>query len=126
MYEVSDYYVNPSVAPYDVCEIIMNMDKFNEMPEDLQEVMLSAARVHNLDIAALTIPTDAAGRKALADGGMQTMLMSNDELTKAANWCWDRFVSKKGQDPYIDRMIDIYTEARELYKDYYGPKQLPV
>lgn len=126
MYEVCDYFVNPSVAPYDVCEIIMNLDTFNEMPEDLQEVMLSASRVHNLDIAALTIPTDAAGRKALADGGMQTMLMPEDELKKASDWCWDRFVSKKGQDPYIDRMIDIYAEARELYKNYYGPKKLPV
>jgi TRAP-type C4-dicarboxylate transport system substrate-binding protein len=114
------------VVPYDVCEIIMNLKTFNEMPKDLQEVMLSAARVHNLDLSALTIPTDARGRKRLADGGMETMIMPDDELTKAAEWCWNRFLSMRGKVPHIDKMIDIYTEARQLYKNYYGPKRLPV
>jgi TRAP-type mannitol/chloroaromatic compound transport system substrate-binding protein len=125
MYEVCDYFINPSVVPYDVCEIIMNLETFNEMPEDLQEVMLSSARVHNLDISALTIPTDARGRKALTDGGMETLIMPDEELKKAAEWCWERFVGMRGKDPFIDRMIDIYTEARELYSSYYGPKKLP-
>jgi TRAP-type mannitol/chloroaromatic compound transport system substrate-binding protein len=126
LYEVCKYYINPSVVPYDVCEIIMNLRTFNEMPKDLQEVMLSAARVHNLDVAALTIPTDVRGRKTLADGGMQTMNMPDEELTQAAEWCWNRFVSMRGKIPHIDKMIDIYTQARQLYKDYYGPKRLPV
>jgi len=126
LHEVCDYYINPSVVPYDVCEIIMNLEKFNDMPPDLQEVMLSAARVHNLDIAALTIPTDVRGRKALAEGGMKTLMMPDEELTKAAEWCWDRFVGLRGKIPHIDKVIDIYTEARQLYKDYYGPKRLPV
>lgn len=125
IHEVCDYFINPSVVPYDVCEVIMNLETFNEMPEDLQEVMLSAARVHNVDIAALTIRADANGRKELAEGGMETMIMPDEELKKAEEWCWERFVSKRGADPYIDRVIDIYTEAKELHKAYYGPKQLP-
>ena len=126
LYEVCDHYINPSVVPYDVCEIIMNLETFNEMPADLQEVMLSAARVHNLDIAALTIPTDAKGRTELAKGGMKTTIMPDEELRKAADWCWNRFVSMRGKMPHIDKVIDIYTEARKLHADYYGPKQLPV
>ncbi|MCB1739222.1 MAG: TRAP transporter substrate-binding protein DctP [Gammaproteobacteria bacterium] len=126
MYEVCDYFINPSVVPYDICEIIMNLDTYNKMPPDLQEVMVSAARVHNLDIASLTIPTDAKGRKALADGGMKTMRLPDEELVAAADWCWNRFTSMRGKVPHIDKMIDIYSEAREMYKNYYGPKQLPV
>jgi TRAP-type mannitol/chloroaromatic compound transport system substrate-binding protein len=125
MHEVCKYFINPSVVPYDVCEIIMNLNTFNEMPPDLQEVMLSASRVHNLDIAALTIPTDARGRKRLTEGGMETMIMPDDELMKAAEWCWNRFVGMRGTIPHIDKMIDIYTEARDLYHAYYGPKRLP-
>ena len=53
------------------------------------------------------------------------MMMPDDELTKAAEWCWNRFVSLRGKVPHIDKMIDIYTEARELHKNYYGPKRLP-
>ena len=51
MYEVCKYYLNPSVVPYDVVEVIMNLKTFNEMPPDLQEVMTSAARVMNLEIS---------------------------------------------------------------------------
>jgi hypothetical protein len=87
--------------------------------------MLSAARVHNLDLSALTIPTDARGRKTLAAGGMQTMMMPDEELTKAAEGSWNRFVSLRGKVPPIDKVIDIYTEVRELHKNYYGPKRLP-
>jgi TRAP-type mannitol/chloroaromatic compound transport system substrate-binding protein len=125
MHEICKYFINPSVVPYDVCELIMNLKTFNEMPPDLQEVMLSAARVHNLDLAALTIPTDARGRKTLADGGMQTMMMPDEELIKAADWCWNRFVNLRGKVPHIDKMIDIYTQAKALHKNYYGPKRLP-
>ncbi len=125
VYEVCDYFINPSVVPYDVTELVMNLETFNEMPEDLQEVLLSAARVHNLDISALTIQADANGRKELAEGGMETIIMPDEELKKAEAWCWERFVSKRGTDPYIDKVIDIYTEAKELYKNYYGPKRLP-
>jgi TRAP-type mannitol/chloroaromatic compound transport system substrate-binding protein len=126
MYEVCKYYINPSVVPYDVVEVIMNLKTFNEMPPDLQEVMTTAARVMNLEISALTIPTDVRGRKKLAEGGMQTIMMPDDELTKAAEWCWNKFVGLKGKDPNIDKVIEIYTQAKQTYKDYYGPKRLPV
>ena len=53
-------------------------------------------------------------------------MIPDDELRAAAEWSWNRFLSLKGKDPYIDRLIDIYSNARQLHKDYYGPKQLPV
>ncbi|MEC8165425.1 MAG: hypothetical protein VX079_12780 [Pseudomonadota bacterium] len=126
VYEVCKYYINPSVAPYDIVEVIMNMKTFNEMPEDLQEVLVSAARVKNLDITAMTIPTDASGRQKLAEGGMETIKIPDDKLITAAEWCWKKFLSKRGTMEHIDKMIDIYTAARKLYKAYYGPKQLLV
>jgi TRAP-type C4-dicarboxylate transport system substrate-binding protein len=125
MHEVCKYYLNPSVIPYDIVEVIMNLKTFNEMPPDLQEVMISASRNMNTELAAMTIATDARGRQKLADGGMQTLMMPDDELKKAADWCWTQFLAKKGKDPFIDKVIDIYTEARKLHKDYYGPKRLP-
>lgn len=125
MHEVCKYYLNPSVIPYDIVEVIMNLKTYNEMPPDLQEVMITASRTMNTELAAMTIATDARGRKKLADGGMQTLMMPDDELKKAAEWCWNQFVAKKGKDPFIDKTIDIYTQARQLHKDYYGPKRLP-
>lgn len=125
MHEVCKYYINPSVCPYDIVEVIMNLKAFNEMPPDLQEVLITASRTMNTELAAMTISTDARGRKKLADGGMQTLMMPDDELIKASEWCWNQFVSKKGKDKFVDKVIDIYTQAKQLHKDYYGPKRLP-
>ncbi len=125
LYEVCKYFINPSIIPYDTCEVIMNLKTFNEMPSDLQEIMLSAARIHNLDVTARTIQTDAKARGVLKEKGMETIFIPDDELRKAEDWCWNRFLSVKGKDPYIDRLIKIYTEARELHKAYFGPKRLP-
>jgi len=125
LYEVCDYFINPSIIPYDTCEVIMNLETFNEMPADLQEIMLSAARIHNLDISALTIQTDAEGRRDLAAGGMETIFIEDAELLKAKDWCWDYFLAQEGTDPYIDQLIPIYLEARVLHDDYFGPKRLP-
>jgi len=113
------------VAPYDITEVIANLRTLNSMPADLQEILTSAARVFNVELAALTIATDARGRKRLADGGMQTIMIPDAELIQAADWCWNRFLSVRGKVPFADKVIDIYTEARQLYKDYYGPKRLP-
>ena len=125
LHEVCKHYLNPSVVPYDIVEVIMNLKTFNEMPPDLQEIMITASRTMNTELAALTITTDVAGRKKLSDGGMKTHLMPDQELVKAAEWCWNQFVSKKGKDKYIDKLIEVYTQARQLHKDYYGPKRLP-
>ena len=125
IYEVCKYFINPSVIPYDNAEVIMNLKTFKAMPPDLQEIMLSASRIHNLDISARTILTDAKARKVLADKGMETIIMPHDELKKAEEWCWNRFLKAKGKDRYIDRLIDIYTKAREVHKTYYGAKRLP-
>ena len=62
--------------------------------------MISASRVMNCDISAMTITTDVRGRKTLADGGMQTLMMPDDELVKAADWCWNRFIGMKGKMPH--------------------------
>ena len=126
MYEVCDYYINPSPCPYDVTEIIMNMDKWNELPEDLQEVLLAASRVYNLDFTSMTVAADGRGRQILAEGGMETLLIPDEELREAAEWCWEQFTAKAGTMPYIDRMIEIYGQAREMHAAYYGAKQLPV
>jgi TRAP-type C4-dicarboxylate transport system substrate-binding protein len=126
LYEVCKYFINPSIIPYDTCEVIMNLKTFNEMPPDLQEVMLSASRIHNLDLSARTVQTDAKARKGLKEKGMETIFIPSDELRKAEEWCWNKFLQAKGKDPYIDRLIEVYTKAREIHKAYYGPKQLPI
>ena len=125
MWEVADYFIDPSIIPYDMNEIIMNLDTFNEMPADLQAIMVAAARVTNNQMVAYTIVQDVKGRQDLAAGGMEFIRMPDAELIAAKEWTWAKFQESRGIDPYIDRVIDIYTEYMELKELYFTPKRLP-
>ena len=125
LYEVCPYYIDPPIINYDTCEVIMNMDTFNEMPADLQEIMLSAARIHNLDIAALSILEDLKGRQELKAGGMEFLRMPDSELLKAKAFCMETFQASAEIDEYCARWVDIMNEAMEIYDGYFTPKRLP-
>ncbi len=125
MWEVADYFIDPSIIPYDMNEIIMNLETFNEMPADLQAIMKAAARLTNAQMSAYTLVQDVKGRQELKDGGIEFIRMPDDELIKAKEWCWATFQDLKGEDPNIDKLIDIYTEYIELKALYFGPKRLP-
>ncbi len=125
LYEVCKYFINPSIIPYDGCEIIMNLKKLGKMPPDLQEILQSAAKVHNLDFTARTIRQDGAARQILAEKGMETITIPDDELKKAEKWCWNRFLQEKGKDKYVDRLMEVFIKARKMHKAYFGPKRLP-
>jgi len=125
MWEVADYFIDPSIIPYDMNEIIMNLDTFNEMPADLQAIMVAAARLTNAQMVAYTIVQDVKGRQDLAAGGMEFIRMPDSELLEAKEWTWAKFQESRGIDPYIDRVVDIYTEYMELKELYFTPKRLP-
>ena len=123
--EVADYFLDPSIIPYDMNEIIMNLDTFNEMPADLQAVMVAATRLANAQMSQYIIIEDVKGRQDLKAAGMEFIRMPDDELLKAKEWTWAKFQESRGEDPYIDRIIDIYTEYMELKDLYFTPKRLP-
>jgi TRAP-type mannitol/chloroaromatic compound transport system substrate-binding protein len=123
--EVCDYLIYPSIIPYDMNEIIINLETFNEMPADLQEIMVAAARLTNEQMAAYTVVQDAAAWGELEAQGIEFMRMPDDELLKAKEWTWTRFQAARGQDSYIDRVIDIYSEYMEIKEVYFGHKRLP-
>lgn len=125
LYEVCDYFINPSIMPYDACEVIMNKKKFDSMPPDLQEILITAARVHNLDHASRIIIGDGEGRDLLREKGMKFIQIDDTELKMAEEWCWKKFLEEKGKDPMIDELIAIYDKARMMHKRYFGPKRLP-
>lgn len=124
MWEVADYFVDPSSIPYDMNEIIMNLDTFNELPADLQVVMVAAARLTNAQMSAYIIIEDVKGRQDLKAGGMEFLRIGDDELKEAREWTWAKFQEARSKGPYIARLVDIYNEAMELKDLYFTPKKL--
>jgi len=123
--EVCDYYIDPPIINYDICEMMMNLEKFNEMPADLQEIMLAASRVFALDFASLLPIEDVKGRQDLAAGGMEFMRMEDSELLEAKAFCMEKFQESAEIDDYCARWVDVMNEAMELHEAYFGPKRLP-
>ena len=57
MYEVCKYYINPSVIPYDIVEVIMNLKTLNDMPADLQTRLLRVLVDQTASMYELPEPT---------------------------------------------------------------------
>ena len=125
MWEVADYFLDPSIIPYDMNEIIMNLETFNEMPADLQEIMVAATRLTNAQMSAYTLVQDVIGRQELKDGGIEFIRTPDDELLKAKEWCWQAFQESAEIDAYCARYVEIMNEYIELKGLYFTPKRLP-
>jgi len=123
--EVADYYIDPPIINYDTCEMIMNLEKFNEMPADLQEIMLISSRIFALDFASLLPIEDVKGRQDLKDAGMEFMRMPDSELLEAKAYCMEKFQESAEIDDYCARWVDVMNEAMELHEAYFGPKRFP-
>ena len=113
-WEVTDYYITPAFNVPLVNSCAMNLDAWNSLPEDLQDMFMVA---HNLYYFRLVDNATKLDREILnrqAECGYEVVTLPADEFGKirdvAAETLWPDFAALS---PRCARAIDIL-------KDYYG------
>jgi len=124
-WEVCDYFIDPPCQPYNFGEIIMNLETFNEMPSDLQEVMIQAARLFTLQKSGLVIIDDIKGLEEMKANGMEFLRIEDDELIRANDWLWAEFQKKASIDEYHARFVEIMKETRRQKEIYFARQKYP-
>lgn len=125
IYEVADYYLDPPCCPYDTCEMIMNVDSFNKLPDDLKEILIAASRLQMADMSRLTIEQDANAREELKDAGMEFIRWSDEDLIAARDWMWGKFYESAETDEYCARYVEMMKKSMKIYDSYFGSKRVP-
>jgi TRAP-type mannitol/chloroaromatic compound transport system substrate-binding protein len=125
IYEVADYYIDPPFVPYDICEVVVNMDSWNELPDDLKAILEASSRLHSSEWAALSVKVDGPARAKLEDAGMEFIRIPDDEILEAKKRTLEIFLESAKIDEYCARYVDIIKEALRLKEVFYGPRVLP-
>ena len=110
--DVAKYYTMPPVCSFAGGEFIINMDKWNELPEDLQEILLVAGQRASTQFATQFAYGDAdAFRIMQQDYGVEITCFSEEDveaLREVAVGVWDG----------LAQMSEYNAEVVEITKEY--------
>lgn len=112
LYEVAKYMMQPPVLATHVLEIYMNMDAWNELPDDLKAILKWCAASFENYMEANWIVQEAKLTEALKAEGVEFITLSQadiDRLTQTAIGLWDSNVASKDA---------VAAEAVAMLKDY--------
>ena len=82
LHEVGNYYIQPAPMPAPNNNILINMDAWNTLPDDIKEMMDLAARMSSLDHLAGSTAGDASSLKQMQESGMEVVTIPDDEWAK--------------------------------------------
>ena len=109
--EVADYIVQPT---FNVSgeEILINLDAWNELPDDLKQILISVAHDCNMDRHGYSICQDAVDLAWMQENyGIQVQELPPEEMAKmraAAMRVYDRYAAESPE----------FAEALAIIKDY--------
>jgi TRAP-type mannitol/chloroaromatic compound transport system substrate-binding protein len=114
--EVAKYYTMPPLSAYASGEFFVNLDKWNELPEDLQEILTVAAQRASTGFATYFAYEDAEALETFRDASVEINTFSDaevEQLRQVAVGVWDALAQ---QDEYTQEVVDITKE----YMRYLG------
>ncbi len=112
LYEVASYYTMPPLSAYAGGEFIINMDRWNELPEDLQEILLVAGKRASTQFATqAAYGADAAMTEMVQEHGLVVNTFSEEDIETLRGISvavWDGLAA----------MSEYSAEIVEITKDY--------
>ena len=106
-FEVAKYQTVPEISGAQNCEIIMNQDRWNEMPQDLQKVVDDALRACSKDVADRFAAENKVVKTKMEAQGAEYVELPQDVVEKwlsTAVSLWDNELSK---DPLSAQYIEL-------------------
>jgi TRAP-type mannitol/chloroaromatic compound transport system substrate-binding protein len=82
LHEVGKYYIQPAPMPAPNNNILINMDAWNTLPDDIKEMMDLAARMSSLEYLAGSTALDAIALKKMQEAGVEVVTIPDDEWAK--------------------------------------------
>ncbi|MGH2543432.1 MAG: TRAP transporter substrate-binding protein, partial [Ardenticatenaceae bacterium] len=111
--QVADYYYYPGWwEPGPALEIQINLNKWNELPREYQEVLKSAAAEANTDMLAAYDARNRAALQELVTGGTQLRAYSDEILEAAYNASQELFDEFSAADADFKRIFESWNEFR--------------
>ncbi len=118
-YEVAKYQTDPSISGAQNCEVIINADRWKELPDDLKAVFDKALRKSSQRVAEVFEQENKEVKVKMETAGAQFIQMPKevmDRWVKTAVSLWDEELAK---DPLSIQYIELV--KKDLQKRGYRP-----
>ncbi len=97
LHEIARYYIKPAPMPAPNNHILVNMETWNSLPDDIQAILETAARQTSLTYMTLTRAGNARARKALEQAGMEFITIPVAEwlsMERVARAIWIKYAEE--------------------------------
>lgn len=111
--EVAKFYLGPSLIAFDMEDMFMNMNAFNKLPKDLQQVMVLATRVFALERASTSTYASAQAVQTMKAAGVQFSTLPPEDLEKAKKISDEALQRMAGDDDFTKQVLKIVFETRD-------------
>ena len=110
--EIADYVVGPGIhSPTSMCELNVNRDRWEELPDDLKGILSEAVRSALFKNWAEADQADVEGWQKIVDSGIEVIILSQDvqdEIVRVS----DQFMANEAsKDP-------VFAKVWQSQKDY--------
>jgi len=111
-HEVTGYVLTPALAACEADELLVNMDLWNELPDDLKAILYVAAADFTEQLSASYRHwSEVAMERQVEEWGCEVTYMPESERVKMAGFMAEVMDKYSAEDPY-------FAEATEIVKDY--------
>lgn len=111
-HEVTDYLLTPYPQMATSLDVLVNMDKWNELPDDLKAIMEGGLQIFSLGDSNITTYTDYIYQeKMVKEWGIEVTFFPPEEEVKMRQFVLEALDEYSGKDPYFDR-------GAAILKDY--------
>jgi TRAP-type mannitol/chloroaromatic compound transport system substrate-binding protein len=114
-HEVTDYLLYPPISGVTASDMFVNMDRWNELPDDLKEIINLAEQAYTpLFSEWAVLESDRAARALLDAGELKASSMSPEEQTKMMKVSLQKMEEIASKDPVATQVFNIYTDYLRL------------
>ncbi len=113
--EVAKFYLGPSLIAFDMEDMFMNMNAFNDLPKDLQEVMTLATRIFALERASTSTYASAQAIGTMKAAGVKFNSLPPEDLATAKKISDEALQRMAGDDEFTKKVLKIIFDTRDTF-----------
>jgi TRAP-type mannitol/chloroaromatic compound transport system substrate-binding protein len=116
-FEVAPYFQMPSMCPSAFSTFSMNKDLWDQLPPDLQSILVNATRVNGTHMRSTLKAADGELLlKAIDEWGVTVVTFSDEDVAQLSTWAMEFLDEISEMSPRCKEATDIVYHALDIFE----------
>ncbi len=117
LHEVAKFYCGPSLIDFDTEDMLINMDTFKSLPEDLQECLRVATRVFALERATISTYGSCLAVETMKKAGVEFNTLPDSDLATLKKQSDEIIRAQAELDPVSKKVVDLIMKTSKVISE---------